>query len=406
MQKGRKTRIFAEMKKAALCFCVTILAAILPGRAYNDHRGHNLDSLERVVARWTPEKVDRASDKELLPLNRACRDLMLGYQHLNGEKTLFYARKAKEISDSRGWRAASADAARYIGQYFYGKEQCDSALFYFKESLALIDLMENGATSVTNPDGYSEREIDDNRSALYGAIGNLYNVMDSIPKAMEYYAMAGEIFDKYGWNESNSVLYLNIGSTWLDEEDYKASIQAYQKSLEYAKASGDSLMVSNALSGIGEWHHRKGHVFRALHYYKEADKYFSKHQDIEFRTRLENMDAVSDLMQKQKRIFVYLLLCMVGLVVLVVVFTALYRKGHRKKGFLPESEASLGDEKLNDRELAILRLMAAGKTSSAIAEEIFLSPETVKWYRKRLFAKFNVSNAPELIRKATEDHLI
>lgn len=56
--------------------------------------------------------------------------------------------------------------------------------------------------------------------------------------------------------------------------------------------------------------------------------------------------------------------------------------------------------------LASLRLMAEGKTTSAIAEEIFLSPETVKWYRKRLFAKFNVSNAPELVRKATEAHLI
>ena len=67
----------------------------------------------------------------------------------------------------------------------------------------------------------------------------------------------GEIFEKYGWNESNSVLYLNIGSTWLDEKDWKASMQAYRKSLEYARAAGDSLMVSNAYSGIGERLHRR-----------------------------------------------------------------------------------------------------------------------------------------------------
>ena len=53
--------------------------AALPASAYTDHRGHNLDSLERVVARWTPDAVDAASPDELADLNRAYRDLMLGY---------------------------------------------------------------------------------------------------------------------------------------------------------------------------------------------------------------------------------------------------------------------------------------------------------------------------------------
>ena len=46
------------------------------------------------------------------------------------------------------------------------------------------------------------------------------------------------------------------------------------------------------------------------------------------------------------------------------------------------------------------------RNNYATAESIFLSPETVKWYRKRLFTKFNVSNASELIRRVTEEHII
>ncbi|MBR4595831.1 MAG: helix-turn-helix transcriptional regulator, partial [Bacteroidales bacterium] len=43
--------------------------------------------------------------------------------------------------------------------------------------------------------------------------------------------------------------------------------------------------------------------------------------------------------------------------------------------------------KLTDRDLEILRLLGQGCTSSQIAEMLSLSPETIKWYRKRLLTK-------------------
>ncbi len=104
---------FVSVKRALILFAVLFgISAIAAG--YNDHRGHNLDSLERVVARWTPDAVDKASDEELVKLNRAYRDLMLGYNVLNGEKSLFYARKALSISRPRGWYAADSDAYRTV----------------------------------------------------------------------------------------------------------------------------------------------------------------------------------------------------------------------------------------------------------------------------------------------------
>jgi len=78
------------MRRIGIILLLTVLSSVKV-LAYNDHRSHNLDSLERVVARWTPDAIDRASTRELVDLNRAFRDLMLGYSALNGEKCAFKA---------------------------------------------------------------------------------------------------------------------------------------------------------------------------------------------------------------------------------------------------------------------------------------------------------------------------
>lgn len=64
------------------------------------------------------------------------------------------------------------------------------------------------------------------------------------------------------------------------------------------------------------------------------------------------------------------------------------------------------DRSLNDREVAILRLLAEGYTSARIAAELSLSTETIRWYRKKLLLKFDADNAVALIRKATDSGII
>ena len=47
------------------------------------------------------------------------------------------------------------------------------------------------------------------------------------------------------------------------------------------------------------------------------------------------------------------------------------------------SPGTKSDRSLNDREIAILRLLAEGYTSARIAAELSLSTETIRWYRKK-----------------------
>ncbi len=405
---------------------LAVLAGMMPaGWAYNDHRGHNLDSLERVVAPWTPDAVDHATEEELIGLNRAYRDLMLGYEVINGEKAVFYARKAIAISRRKGWTEATGDAARHIGQYYYAREQYDSAMVWFQESLACVERMAGGATSPLRPEGYSETDVDDSRSSLYGAIGNLYNMMDSLPKAMEYYRLAGEIFDRHGWNESNSVLYYNIGETWLEEKDYRQALPAYEKSLEYARMAEDSLLVANALKGLGGLYLEKGKTWKALRCLQEADRYYSLHDDQEFRFRMENLDFLSKVLQEQKRSMAWWLAALVVLVVLLAGIILILRQLRRSRKEQAEAAAVMDEAleelrpvpaetfseavilpKLSDRDRQILSLIAQGKTNPQMAEALFLSPETIKWYRKKLLAKFDVPTSAALVSKAKDLGLV
>ncbi len=62
--------------------------------------------------------------------------------------------------------------------------------------------------------------------------------------------------------------------------------------------------------------------------------------------------------------------------------------------------------KLTRRETHILRLIAEGKTTNTIAEELFISPLTVETHRRNLMQKMEVSNAASLIKVAVEKKLI
>ncbi len=59
-------------------------------------------------------------------------------------------------------------------------------------------------------------------------------------------------------------------------------------------------------------------------------------------------------------------------------------------------------EPLNDREMAILRFMSAGLSNSAIADELYLSVNTVKWHARNIYGKLGVSNRSMAVARARE----
>ncbi|MBQ9661400.1 MAG: helix-turn-helix transcriptional regulator [Bacteroidales bacterium] len=74
----------------------------------------------------------------------------------------------------------------------------------------------------------------------------------------------------------------------------------------------------------------------------------------------------------------------------------------KRKIVIVEDEKSI----LSDRETDILPLIAQGLTSQLIADKLFLSLPTIKWYRRRLLMKFDAKNTAEMLSKAREAGLL
>jgi len=68
--------------------------------------------------------------------------------------------------------------------------------------------------------------------------------------------------------------------------------------------------------------------------------------------------------------------------------------------------AGPGPDVLGRRELQVLRLVAEGKRTAAIAAELHISPATVETHRRNIMRKLDLHSAPELTKFAIREGLI
>lgn len=73
---------------------------------------------------------------------------------------------------------------------------------------------------------------------------------------------------------------------------------------------------------------------------------------------------------------------------------------------LDQDSEKAAHEILSDREFSVLKLLAAGKSVSEIAESLFLSVTTVSTYRSRIMAKMGMKNNADLTLYSIEHKLI
>jgi LuxR family maltose regulon positive regulatory protein len=69
-------------------------------------------------------------------------------------------------------------------------------------------------------------------------------------------------------------------------------------------------------------------------------------------------------------------------------------------------QASTLVEPLTDRELEVLRLMAAGRSNAEIAQALVVAVSTIKTHVNRIFGKLGASSRTQAVARARELHLL
>ena len=249
----------SAMKYLYLTLCVF---ACLSVQAYNDHRNARIDSLEAALKSSNQPKGD--------DLLKAYDELMRGYLPYDGAKASDYGHKALALSYERNGLNARQNVIRHFAQMHYAREEYDEAIALYQQALAIVDTM----ATLTR---YEEKEIDDARSAIYGNLGNVYNIQDKAHLAIHYYLLALPIFEKYDWRESQAILYYNIGELYGQMGNHQETERNFLKAVEKGKASGDSLMMALPMKGLAGVYYVIGNYAKAVHTVNDALDYYKRH---------------------------------------------------------------------------------------------------------------------------------
>lgn len=253
-----------NLKPLLLCM-LTLLH--LSANAYSDHRNAKVDSLETVLK----TKGTSLSDEERL---RIYGDLVRGYLGRDTKKHTYYCREALALTYKLNGLNMRENILYQMGLSHYGRDEFEQAERYFQWALAVTD-------SMVGDKRYKASDIDDNRSQLYGALGNLYNVQDKALLAIDYYQKALPIFEKHGWLESQTILHHNVAELWLSMGNNDKAKAEYQKAIETGNASGDSLMMVLPRKGLVKVWMNEGDYEQARQTLLPAYEYYRAHQQEE-----------------------------------------------------------------------------------------------------------------------------
>lgn len=247
------------------------LMVLLPGfltpqpvEAYTDHRNARVDSAEQVLLSGRQiSDEERMSCYYTIVRGTVGKDTEKHHRYCHEMLALTYRTNALNMREK---------ALNHLGLQHYGREQYQQAEHYFSWAIAVTDSMQGDSR-------YSQEDIDDNYSQLYGALGNLYNIQDKALLAIEYYQKALPIFERHGWLESQTILHHNVAELWLSMGNREKAETEYLKAIATGEASGDSLMAALPRKGLVKIYIDEDKYEQALATAEQAYIYYSRHQD-------------------------------------------------------------------------------------------------------------------------------
>lgn len=187
-----------------------------------------------------------------------CRNLAKTFNHLNRrDSSVFFFRKAANLSRELNDRAGIGKAFNNIGLMFWINSQYDSSVVYFEKALKIREKLKNK----------------ENLASTLNNLGTVYYQWAIYDKAIEYYVKALDINKELNNNTGISLVKTNIGLVFQANKNPEKAIESYRESLVFAKASGKMEPEAYVYNSLGQAF-LKFNPDSSVYYFKKAYKLY------------------------------------------------------------------------------------------------------------------------------------
>ncbi len=351
------------------------------------------------------------------------------------DEALLYLKKALaleiESENPRGQEYSSAN----VGEAYLFKKQYDSAYYYFDKSLKI---------SLNNPRKEST-------AIKYNLFGLLYQKTGDYTKSLNFYQKAIPDFKKYKNTRYLSNTLINIGINQLELKQYKKAKNNIELGLEKAKQVKSKENTILAYKALTDYYNLTKDYKNALITQQYATAYhdsiislaaqkiitstqvayetYKKDQVIQDLARSKELSDEKAKSNYWRFIFSILVsvIIIVGLLFLIVLFRKnsdleIEQKNTELQNYLlyidelEEKSANhtklakqdishkFDEYELSKRQIEVLKHISNGLNNTEIAEEMFVSNNTIKTHSSNIYSKLDVKNRVQAIKKITSNH--
>ncbi|NQX96318.1 MAG: LuxR family transcriptional regulator [Flavobacteriales bacterium] len=298
----------------------------------------------------------------------------------------------------------------------------------------------------------------------YNEVGELspaLNNMGLTYKALEKYDLAREKFEaslvitqQYDDNQGSAVAYVNLAGLYFDQKKYKLSITTAKKCYQLADSIGFTEGMKKALQQLTASHRAIGNFEQALQFHqnfvllkdsllnqnnsRKILELSAKYDAVSKENKIDMLNAQSEIDQSNLAQRNALATALAIGILLVCAISFFMIRNYRVRKFAAEEDTkraiqqhlkeidllraniqnqlnqtekfNVGISKtelnayllnpLSDRELEVMDLLADGKSNKDIADELFVSINTIKTHILRIYEKLGVQNRTQASVKA------
>lgn len=220
-----------------------------------------------------------------IALARSYNNLAAGEKFRNAENTLLYLNKAKKYNNSAQNELLEANININFGTYFLRYENLDSAYYYLKKALPVVEKHKSTAKEC-------ETLIKLGRAAIIvSKDSSIYFFNQAYRRSL--------LYKNYLWTGRSLTYLANID---FENGDINSAFQKIHIALKYIKASNDILMNRPAYDLISSFHLKVGNIDSAFYYDQLADNLEDTIKDRQNLAEIKNIEWGYKLKDKEVQI--------------------------------------------------------------------------------------------------------